>query len=603
MYLGIFEILARISVREPGSKLVIFDPIMASEARRFVVEANREERRLANLEGPTNAPQRHPDFRAFLLGEAAPVDGVLTGHPDLDRPLTHDASRELWLLDPRRQGNLVNLRDGRIVVSFRPLDDGSNDENTFPVWLNRELPDDKRVRFSEVAEAVVKAHFPSLQNLEGDQHRQDAVHRVSSALRIVAEAHNDLGRTEWASTGTLWLRHLDAGLSAFQAALSDIEVVDSADALRVVRSLFFPSLGLPNPTIGDAYQSRRRTGSARSVAEAIEKYWCETDGENRILASIDAITESRLAENPPRIACRLSEIDWSRVRRTWVDQGLASDFLSWATHLEYLPNQEVGANRCELVFDLTEDEFFRPIHGSLIPIEGEWGDGRQIRYDDFMTDAVLVSPTRFDEGQRRLVSGEVVLRLALRPGPSPTEEMIRDVHLASTTSGSKKSPKFDATSKTLDEQAQQLVVRGVFSLEFPGRGAFSYRPETSVMRAQGSALKTGQEIKVLMLPSSGFGYLVGSNLQYQGPTRFDSTGAAIWNPDLFDPEDECPEFAISRKAGDTVDVLCWSDSAPEEIRIDEENRVCWNNRGFIRWFERIVARPLIHTVELRGGCE
>lgn len=294
MIIGIFEVLGALAVWERGAKLIVLDSSLRDESRRFVIAANDE---MTRTTSKLPASVVNAGHRAFLIDERMADEADLVQSTDADRPLLTRGS--LALLLPSDQGNLVNFRDGSVVVAHRAPDDGSNDENTFPIWLDTELPSGRSFSLDQVASHFLTTICPTALDEGFEQELSDCIRHIARGLLYVSEAYGALGRTERASTGTQWLLHVDAGFRRFSSFALTNGNLERGELRERVYDDFFPSLSLPNPRNGREFEPSSRTGTAKSVAEAIEKFWYEMDGVNVIADSISVIDENRRRETPP----------------------------------------------------------------------------------------------------------------------------------------------------------------------------------------------------------------------------------------------------------------------------------------------------------------
>jgi hypothetical protein len=599
---GIFEVLGRLVSQQPGSRLLIFDRMMRADARRLVREVNR----LFNLQhhdsNDLDGGVDEEPFRSFVLDDCLKEETSFEILSDTDRPLRFSGDKNLWILELPNEGNLVNLRNGSICAAFKFPDDGSNDENTFPIWLDLELPDERRLRMKDISAVIVDEIFPSLSGGDVEQLRDDAVSRISSSLQYVAETYSSLGRVERASVGTLWLRHVDIGIKRLGEAVARREIHAPNDCVQIIAEAAFPSMSLPNPSIDNRYQLSRKTGSAKSVAEAISKFWCEDQEGNHVTDSLKAVDEVRTTASPRRDPALLSEIDWSSLRRTWNGEGLSSDFLTWHVHRDVSvasENSEVERWRC--LENLDEEEFFAPLPPRPELVDGSWEDGRPLRPPQVDTDIVILSPTTFAAESRLLTTEALVLRVTPRQGVPIASLDLGGVSVIVRPAKGKRIPTFVQDSIEIDPQTKTILVKGCFELAIPGRGEFSYKPEVFGILVGGPSVASGQEMRALALPPSGAGYLIGKNLKYVGTTKFDSQGDPIWSEDMLaESDDDAVEFGIRKKPGELVDVIFWSVRTPQNVETDGHNRDVWTDCGAIRWAEQLSARRGGHECEVRG---
>jgi len=596
MILGMYELLGKLAVLDENAKLIVLDKALRHEARRLVTAANQENQRNENEQENNVWSNRN---RVFLLDETLTSDGNLLPANDIDRPLL--TAGFLSLLEPNNQGNLVNFRDGSVCVSFRSLDDGSNDENAFPIWLDNEIPEGRSITYEKLASLYLQNLNEKVGDTGSEQDFNDGIRRISTAMKYVADAYRDLGRTERVSTGSLWLQHLDLALRRFSQLVMNSNDLSVSALVDLVNSHFFPAASLPNPHSGDAYQVSQRLGAAKSVAAAIQKFWCEADGTNRIVESIENIDEQRLFSSNSD-ASLLSRIDWGTIRQAWIGHGLASNFLSW--HIHEAPN---GRNsdlnsRFEAFLDLTEEEFFSPL--PLLPslIQGEWTDGREIRYDDLGTDIVILSPTSFDIETRQMSSSKIQLRIVMLSSQGLSKDELEEVAIVpKRVRRSGPYLEFKVDNARVSSESSEVILEGVFTLSISGQDKFSFSSEVLAFKAVGSAIRSGQEMRVILLPPAGSGFLVGKNTKYYGPKRFDKNGLPIWDVDDIDQESEAYEFAIERNAGDQVLVIAWSSLTPDSVSLDGSESTPWTDRGFLRWSDEFVARPDEQEVDVYWG--
>ena len=596
MILGMYELLGKLAVLDGNAKLIVLDKALRHEARRLVTAANQENQRNANEQEKNVWSIRN---RVFLLDESLTSDGNLVPANDIDRPLL--TAGFLSLLAPNNQGNLVNFRDGSVCVSFRSLDDGSNDENAFPIWLDNEIPEGRSISYEKLASLYLQNLDEKVENEGSEQDFNDGIRRLSAAMKYVADAYRDLGRTERVSTGSLWLQHMDLALRRFSQLVMSLNDLSVSDLVDLVNSHFFPAVSLPNPHSGDAYQVSQRLGAAKSVAAAIQKFWCEADGTNRIIESIENVDEQRLFSSNSD-ASLLSRIDWGTIRQAWIGPGLASNFLSWHIHETPSGGNSDSKSRFEAFLDLTEEEFFSPL--PLLPslIQGEWTDGREIRYDDLGTDIVILSPTSFDIETRQMSSSRIQLRIVMLSNQGLSKEELEEVAIIpKRVRRSGPYLEFNVDNARVSSESSEVILEGVFTLSISGEGKFSFSSEVLAFKAVGSAIRSGQEMRVILLPPAGSGFLVGKNTKYYGPKRFDKNGLPIWDVDDIDQESEAYEFAIERNAGDQVLVIAWSSLTPDSVSLDGSESTPWTDRGFLRWSEDFVARPDEQEVDVYWG--
>jgi hypothetical protein len=587
MTLGIYELLGKLAVLDGSAKLIVLDKALRREARRLVIAANQENQSYVNEEEQNTWSNRN---RVFLLDDALDSDGELLPSNDIDRPLL--TAGFLSLLEPHNQGNLVNFRDGSVCLSFRSLDDGSNDENAFPIWLDNEIPDSRSITYELLASLYLQNLNENINNSGFEQDFNDGIRRISAAMKYVADAYRDLGRTERVSTGSLWLQHMDLAIRRFSQLVLSSDDLSVPDLLDLVNTFFFPAVSLPNPHSGDTYQTSQRLGAAKSVAGAIQKFWCEADGTNRIIDSIENIDEQRLFSSGPKDASLLSQIDWGTIRQSWIGQGLSSSFLSWHIHEVANGGNPGSSSRFEIFLDLTEEEFFSPL--PLLPslIQGEWTDGREMRYEDLGTDIVILSPTFFDVGTRQMSSSKIQLRIVPLTSQELSKDELGEIQIIPKRvrrGGS--NLEFNVDEVRVDTGSREVILEGVFTQSISGRDKFSFSPEVLAFKAVGSTIRSGQEMRVILLPPAGSGFLVGKNTKYYGPKRFDKNGLPIWDVDDIDEESDTYEFAIERNAGDQVLVIAWSSLIPDHVSLDGNESRPWTDRGFIRWSENFPARP------------
>ena len=596
MILGMYELLGKLAVLDGSAKLIVLDKALRHEARRLVTAANHENQRNANEQEKNVWSNRN---RVFLLDESLSSDGSLIPANDIDRPLL--TAGFLSLLAPNNQGNLVNFRDGSVCVSFRSLDDGSNDENAFPIWLDNEIPEGRSITYEKLASLYLQNLDEKVENEGSEQDFNDGIRRLSAAMKYVADAYRDLGRTERVSTGSLWLQHMDLALRRFSQLVMSSNDLSVSDLVDLVNSHFFPAVSLPNPYSGDAYQVSQRLGAAKSVAAAIQKFWCEADGTNRIIESIENVDEQRLFSSNSD-ASLLSRIDWGTIRQAWIGPGLASNFLSWHIHEAPSGGNSDLKSRFEAFLDLTEEEFFSPL--PLLPslIQGEWTDGREIRYDDLGTDIVILSPTSFDIETRQMSSSKIQLRIVMLSNQGLSKEELEEVAIIpKRVRRSGPYLEFNVDNARVSSESSEVILEGAFTLSISGEGKFSFSSEVLAFKAVGSAIRSGQEMRVILLPPAGSGFLVGKNTKYYGPKRFDKNGLPIWDVDDIDQESEAYEFAIERNAGDQVLVIAWSSLTPDSVSLDGSESTPWTDRGFLRWSEEFVARPDEQEVDVYWG--
>jgi hypothetical protein len=596
MILGMYELLGKLAVLDGGAKLIVLDKALRHEARRLVTAANQQNQSNENEQRINVWNNRN---RVFLLDESLTSDGDLLSANDIDRPLL--TAGFLSLLEPNNQGNLVNFRDGSVCVSFRSLDDGSNDENAFPIWLDNEIPDSRSITYEKLASLYLQNLNEEIYDNGFEQDFNDGIRRLSAVMEYVADAYRDLGRTERVSTGSLWLQHMDLALRRFSQLVMSSNDMSVSELVDLVNSHFFPAASLPNPHSGDAYQVSQRVGAAKSIAGAIQKFWCEADGTNRIIESIENVDEQRLFSGNSD-ASLLSRIDWGTIRQSWIGQGLASSFLSWHIHEALNGGNSDSNSRFEAFLDLTEEEFFSPLPLSPSLIQGEWTDGREIRYDDLGTDIVILSPTSFDIETRQMSSSKIQLRIVtlLNQGLSKDElDEVAIIPKRVRRSGS--YLEFNVENTRVSSERPEVILEGVFTLSISGKDKFSFSSEVLAFKAVGSAVRSGQEMRVILLPPAGSGFLVGKNTKYYGPKRFDKDGLPIWDVDDIDQESEAYEFAIERNAGDQVLVIAWSSLTPDFVSLDGSESTPWTDRGFLRWSEEFIARPDEQEVDVYWG--
>jgi hypothetical protein len=596
MIFGIYELLGRLCVEDPTSKLLVLDQVLRTEARRIVVAANAALNRDVDELGGRKELYVH---RAFVLDEPIQTDVELIDSVDKDRPLL--TSGNLAVLLPINQGNLVNFRDGSICITFRVPDDGSNDENSFPVWLDNELPGSRSATFELISKVFLKGLSESFGEVGFEQEFNDATRRVVSAIEYVAEAYRKLGRTERGSTGSLWLQHLDMSFRRFSELVDKSGSREVADVARFVEDFFYPAVSLPNPKNGVSYQIHQRVGAAKSVAEAIEKFWSESDGTNRIIDSLSAIDESRLTlakhEN-----CKLNSLNWNSIRKTWIARGFSSNFLSWHLHEEMSDGYLPDVDRLSAFRDLTEEEFFAPLPLSPPPIDGEWCDGRPLRFEDIETEVVVLSPVFFDSNSRELSSVPLQLNIFPIPGQRLSKDELEEVIvIPKQARNGVLSLSFEVKERRFDEDLATVSLIGVFVRTIATQSSFSHNPQVQTFRTQGPKVMSGQEMKVLLLPATGSGFLLGKNLKYYGPKRFDKEGMPIWDSDDLDPDTESIEFPLERSAGDQLSVLGWSSLLPDLVRLDNSEASPWIDRGFLRHQWNFSARPSEQNVDIYWG--
>jgi hypothetical protein len=589
---GIFEILGALAVRDPGAKLILFDSGLRAEARRFVIAANDEWTRL-QPQSPSRPPGTH---RAFVVDERQLTERELLPSQDVDRPLhTHGS---LAILLPKNQGNLVNFRDGSIVVGFRAPDDGSNDENTFPIWMDTDLPDGRSFSYEQISTHLLSALCPETVKAGFEQELSDSVRRMAAGISYVADAYGTLGRTERASTGTQWLLHIDQSIRRFSRITLSKGSPTREWIKFCVDQYFFPALSLPNPRSGNHFEPSARTGVAKSVAQAIDRFWNESEGTNHVLDAISTIEDNRRREHPPRQALKISSLDWSKLRKTWTLDGRSSDFLAWHMHDDRNSASDT-TDRCILFEDLTEEEFFGPLSSSSSRIDGVWGDGRPLRHDDLATEVVILSPVAFDSASRMLASPSLRLWIETVHGADPTSAQLGEIGIApKRAKQSGGGLQFVVSSATFDDSTLKIVLDGYFRFEVAGRSSFSFRPEVVLLKVSGSIVRTGQEMRVLMLPSGGAGFLLGSGLKYLGPRKFDRLGRPLWDESDIDLDSGLVEMPIEKSAGESVSVVAWSSQVPNHVEMDGLSQQIWVDRGFLRWSKTFSARPSEQSIDL-----
>jgi hypothetical protein len=469
------------------------------------------------------------------------------------------------------------------------------------VWLDNELPGSRSATFESLSLVFLKGLNESFGEVGFEQESDDATRRVASAIEYVADAYRKLGRTERGSTGSLWLQHLDVSFRRFSELVDKSGCREVADIGSVVEDLFYPSISLPNPKNGVSYQVHQRVGAAKSVAEAINKFWSESDGTNRIIDSLAAIDESRL-NLANHDNCKLNSLNWNSIRKTWIGKGLSSNFLSWHLHEEINNGYSLPEDRLNAFFDLTEEEFFAPLPLSPPPIDGEWCDGRPLRYEDIETDVVVLSPVFFDTHSRELISDLLQLNIFPINGQRLSKDELEEVVVVPKQARTgAQSLVFEIKERRIDEESERVSLIGVFVRIITAQSLFSYNPQVQVFRCHGPKIMSGQEMKVLMLPATGSGFLVGKTLKYYGPKRFDKEGMPIWDSDDLDPDTQSIEFPLERSVGDSLSVLGWSSLLPDLVKLDNAETSPWVDRGFLRHQWNFSARPNEQNVDIYWG--
>ena len=215
---------------------------------------------------------------------------------------------------------------------------------------------------------------------------------------------------------------------------------------------------------------------------------------------------------------------------------------------------------------------------------------------------MILSPTSFDIETRQMSSSRIQLRIVMLSNQGLSKEELEEVAIIpKRVRRSGPYLEFNVDNARVSSESSEVILEGAFTLSISGEGKFSFSSEVLAFKAVGSAIRSGQEMRVILLPPAGSGFLVGKNTKYYGPKRFDKNGLPIWDVDDIDQESEAYEFAIERNAGDQVLVIAWSSLTPDSVSLDGSESTPWTDRGFLRWSEDFVARPDEQEVDVYWG--
>jgi len=543
-----------LSKEDPSLKLVVLDGPLGDRTEKLVRSANR-----FAIETGT--------FKQSDFDDLAPYAVAVL--PDLERPdlksqgngLFCSSDREFWAVLRKAkienetgdsESPLTPLRLGkRLVVSSSELQDDSN--KVFRPVMNSEM-----VLGSEYCEMFTDIMFRELRSLLGGGEASDDLWlQLHYAVTLVASVYTKMPPAPRLKRGSLHLLHLESAFDRLQVVADGLK--GNPERFSHLKDVVLPCFSLPNP------QSDREFDVDLPVHDAIittiSENWGTTEFAQR---SISRVKLSRNRKDHPLVTppMDLESWPWAKLDLLRAVDGHDNGFLAWQLLNATDPKRADAFYSSRASAGLTEKEFFEPSVDAT-SIEGEWSDGSPLVDRKVSVDIVLAQAASFDAANSEFVSAEVSLFLQVVPGMNVAQSRLSEI---AVTFGEKANLKFQATSFQLDSQRERLIIRGVF------RGVLSPNGEELEFTPKiwPASMKCPQDLrqfvlptvglKVIMLPLSGTGYLVGPGLEYHGPQTFDSTAA---------PLDQLSEYECEMDNGDSLTVVAWSGVVPSNIKVED----------------------------------
>jgi len=536
---------AMLSKEDPSLKLVLLDEPLSDRVEKLVTSANR----FALQSGKFR--QSHFDGLSPYAVAVVP-DFVRTDLKHRGDGLYSNPGGDFWAVLRNNELALTPLRDvTRLVVSSSELQDASN--RAFVTVMNSEM-----VLGSEHCQMFTDIMFEELRSLLGDGEVSDEFRlRLHYAVTLVAAVYSNMLKAPRIKRGSLHLLHLESAFDRLRAIAHGL--TGHPERFSHLKDVVLPCFSLPNP------QSDREFDVDLPVHDAIittiSENWGTTEFAQR---SISRVKLSRNRRDHPLITppMVLESWPWSKLDLLRADESHGNGFLAWQLLNAADPKRADAFYSSRASAGLTEKEFFEPSVDAT-SIEGEWSDGSPLVDRKVSADIVLAQAASLDAANSEFVSAEVSLFLQVVPGMNVAQSRLSEI---AVTFGEKASLKFQATSFHLDSQRERLIIRGVF------RGVLSPNGEELKFAPKiwPASIKCPQDLmqfvlptvglKVIMLPLSGTGYLVGPGLEYHGPQTFDSTAA---------PLDQLSEYGYEMDNGDSLTVVAWSGVVPSNIKVED----------------------------------
>lgn len=534
-----------LSKEDPSLKLVLLDEPLSDRVEKLVTSANR----FALQSGKFR--QSHFDGLSPYAVAVVP-DFVRTDLKHRGDGLYSNPGGDFWAVLRSNELALTPLRDvTRLVVSSSELQDASN--RAFVTVMNSEM-----VLGSEHCQMFTDIMFEELRSLHGGGEVSDEFRlRLHYAVTLVAAVYSNMLKAPRIKRGSLHLLHLESAFDRLRAVAQGL--TGHPERFSHLKDVVLPCFSLPNP------QSDREFDVDLPVHDAIittiSENWGTTEFAQR---SISRVKLSRNRRDHPLITppMNLESWPWSKLDLLRADEGHGNGFLAWQLLNAADPKRADAFYSSRASAGLTEKEFFEPSVDAT-SIEGEWSDGSPLVDRKVSAEIVLAQAASFDAANSEFVSAEVSLFLQVVPGMNVAQSRLSEI---AVIFGEKANLKFQATSYQLDSQRERLIIRGVFrGMLSPNGKELEFAP-----KIWPASIKCPQDLmqfvlptvgrKVIMLPLSGTGYLVGPGLEYHGPKKFDSTAA---------PLDQLSEYECEMDNGDSMTVVAWSGVVPSNIKVED----------------------------------
>jgi len=534
-----------LSKEDPRLKLVLLDEPLSDRVEKLVTSANRFA--LQSGEFSQSDFKKLSPYAVAVIPDHAGTDLKHQGNGLYSNP-----GGDFWAVLQNNQLALTPLRDfRRLVVSSSELQDDSN--STFVTVMNSEM-----VLGSEHCQMFTDIMFEELRSLlGGGEVSGDFRLRLHYAVTLVAAVYSNMLKAPRINRGSLHLLHLESAFDRLRAVAHGF--TSHPERFSHLKDVVLPCFSLPNPQSGREFDVDLPVHDA--IITTISENWGTTEFAQR---SISRVKLSRNLRDHPLIAppMDLESWPWSKLDLLRADEGHGNGFLAWQLLNANDPKRAEAFYSSRASAGLNEKEFFEPSVDAT-SIEGEWSDGSPLIDRKVSADVVLAQAVSFDVANSEFVSAEVSLSLQVVPGMNVAQSRLSEIAVIFEA---KANLKFQATSYQLDRQRERLIIRGVFrGVLSPNGEDLKFAPKIWLASIQSPhdlkqfVLPTAG-LKVILIPLSGAGYLVGRGLEYRGPQTFDSTAA---------PLDQLSEYECEMGNGDSLTVVAWSGVVPSNIKVED----------------------------------
>lgn len=600
--ISFFELIGRSMVEfAPDLKQVDIDRPLVGAIRELVSGANSAALH-AGILSSADLGLSDTDGAAAPFAIAVVEEAEL--HTLLKQPnsgLYCDEARLFWAVSRNEEQVLLPFRiSRRLIVAPNGLEDASNETSYIRVMNMTSVLGATPIQMLTVTHEVLAKIITNelLVSVADSPHTSQVRERLSYAVKVIADSYRALPRAVRLSQGGLYLKHLEIAYERLQHV-----VTSQPDQNRVAEHLadsVFPCFSLPTPANGSYFDPEDKSvidgeGIGEQISATIRKHW---EDREKILRSSGHIQLARAVDSHPDPAPAVELLNW-----TWhsYDQerdasAYGSPLLGWQQFNNGVSNRNLAFFSNSAPDGVSESEFFFP-EPDAVQLDGVWSDGSPL-IEKSLSTKIVISPSYAVPGKSLVFrSPEMTFHVQVVPSAVFSQAQLLSINLSFEQDS---SLRFEVGSRVHNLAEERIEITGHVIAECEKVDSdYSFEPSICALSVEHpqaliQVVIPALACRVILLPPSGSGYLIGAGLIYRGPTQFDASASPI---------NQAVDYEWELYDGEKIRIIAWSSSLPAAIEIVDgsvQNLPVQTTKHVIRWVGELQAQGVDFELVQRG---